>query len=1141
MTDSNSSGFSAMDSAEYARDTVARHMDRLLQEMQDELPAEGGVGPSELSRGQTLGRYVVVSHLGHGGMGAVFKAYDESLDRVVAIKLLHSQTTEEDTDRLRREAQALARLSHPNVVHVYEVTEAEGRWFIVMELVAGPTLRRWQQNHRSWRECVDTYLQLGRGLAAAHAAGLVHRDFKPDNCIIDETGRPRVLDFGLVGDLSDPDPDQTLEERLGWRSVAVELSLTSTGTVVGTPAYMPFEQMAGREIDARSDQFSFCVSLYEALYGHRPYQGSTFVDLMEEKFLEEFEERPPSKAVPSALHRALVRGLSAEPSHRWPSMDELLAELERLVARRSTKWWLTGLLLGAGSMSLGLARFAEFEARCDGADSEIAEVWTAAHEAEIGRRLAETNMEFASTMWTRELSPRLDAYAGEWVEQRRSACEATRIRQEQSVEVMDRRMGCLDGARREFGRTVDAVASADPSLLVKAHELVDELVPLSECEDTAALISDVDPPSPEQDGDVQALRDEIGLARLDRVAGRFVEARDRFESIDEGLDDDAYAPLLSEAALEKGILLGELGEYEDSEASLRRALRVATRVHHTRLMAEAATQLLFVVGYQRLQMEDGLRYADIALELTADNPGLEARARHHLGMVVKRMGDWERAERELRDSIRLGTEALGPEHYTTLSSRSDLVWVLLERGNHEGALEESLQLSAIQDEVLGPDHPGRALNMSNRGTVLRMMDRPDEAEHLHERALAISLKTLPPHHPQILAIRNSIANLHRSRGQFTLAERQYRAALELSEGAHGGNDVRSAFLHNNLGVTLMRMGRDEESEAEFRRALELKTAIYGEHHPMVAETAGNIAVLLMNSGEYAEAEPMMRRTLEIQQRNRRAGHPRIASAEMNLARVLIPLGRLEEAVNLAERALRETEGSSGPLSPTTSIARSIFIRVLTRQREFEQAERELRALLEADQANHGERHPQTLVDAARLARVVGEQGRHAEARAELERIMEIRVEDRGAEHPDVARSYLDLGRLLVSSGDGRQGSEFLEKAVEIFAAADDGSGDSLMEARIELASALLSRGRERRAHAAATEVWSKASDATRSPEARAEAAFLLARTTWRTARGRDERRQAIGLAEAALSSYSSAPERYHDEIREVRRWLASRA
>ena len=248
-----------------------------------------------------------------GGMGTVVEAFDHTLDRHVAIKLLHRTLDEQHTQRLLREARALAKLSHPHVVQVYEVGELDGRAFIVMELVRGRTLREWirREPRPRWRECVRVFLQVGEGLAAAHARDLVHRDFKPGNAILDEEGRARVLDFGLarLADGGEPGDEQLATTPEGLDAAADEsmASLTRTGAVLGTPGYMPPEQMLGVEADARSDQFSFCVSLYEALYGERPYEGNTMAALMLSMRAGRVRPPPKGREVPGRLRQAVLQ------------------------------------------------------------------------------------------------------------------------------------------------------------------------------------------------------------------------------------------------------------------------------------------------------------------------------------------------------------------------------------------------------------------------------------------------------------------------------------------------------------------------------------------------------------------------------------------------------------------------------------------------------------------------------------------------------------------------------------------------------------------------------------------------------------------------------------------------------------------
>ncbi|MEM9462179.1 MAG: SUMF1/EgtB/PvdO family nonheme iron enzyme [Myxococcota bacterium] len=293
---------------------------------------------------QKLGRYAVLEPLGQGGMGLVFKAFDRSLDRKVALKVLHAEVDEQHTSRLQREAQAMAKLSHPNVVQVYEVGRVEDRTFVAMELVEGKTLERWiqQQTRPGWRECVDVFVQVGTGLAAAHAQGLVHRDFKPSNAIIDDEGRARVLDFGLARRTDEATEQSSFIEPPthvdSHQTSPLDLPLTKTGTVLGTPAYMPLEQMMGQDADFRSDQFSFCVALYEALYGERPYTGRTKFELMFSMSTQKVAIAPKGRSVPARLRKIVLRGLACDPAQRWPSMEALLEQLRAQVRPRARRW-----------------------------------------------------------------------------------------------------------------------------------------------------------------------------------------------------------------------------------------------------------------------------------------------------------------------------------------------------------------------------------------------------------------------------------------------------------------------------------------------------------------------------------------------------------------------------------------------------------------------------------------------------------------------------------------------------------------------------------------------------------------------------------------------------------------------------------
>ena len=297
-----------------------------------ELEIAASDDPSDPLERPTLGRFRLVRRLGSGAMGVVYEGYDQELDRRVALKVLRPEVEAQHTlqarARMMREAQALARLRHPNVTMVYEVGTSEtGALFIAMELVEGRTLGRWLRSRpRTWRDIVEVFLQAGRGLAAAHRAGLVHRDFKPDNVLVDEDGSAHVVDFGLARSSGLAELLPTLDPDLdGAEPGPVALDLTCTGAVLGTPAYMAPEQFQGGPPHATSDQFSFCVALFEALYGRRPFPGNDLPSL--QRSLMRGQPVGPRRGVPRALYRVLRRGLAVDPTKRFPSMEKLLEAL----------------------------------------------------------------------------------------------------------------------------------------------------------------------------------------------------------------------------------------------------------------------------------------------------------------------------------------------------------------------------------------------------------------------------------------------------------------------------------------------------------------------------------------------------------------------------------------------------------------------------------------------------------------------------------------------------------------------------------------------------------------------------------------------------------------------------------------------
>jgi eukaryotic-like serine/threonine-protein kinase len=401
----------------------------------------------ELPFGQTIGRYIVLGVLGRGGMGIVYEAYDPVLDRRIAVKLLR-EIVDDDASagraRMQREAQALARLSHPSVITVHDVSEHDGAMYIAMELVRGTTLHKWQAR-RGWREIVAAYSAAARGLAAAHAAGLVHRDFKPDNVLVGDDGRVRVTDFGLARLAGHALPTAPS----GHASPSLASNLTAAGTVMGTPLYMAPEQIDGGAIDARSDQCSWCIALWEAIYGEQPFTAGSLA--VRSAAMKSDAPKPPAAArVPRAVARVLQRGLAPEPARRWPSMAALLGALDRATASRRIAIAVGAALVGGLAIAvLATGRAGDERPRCAAAGAAVDDVWTPAIERDLARGFAATGAPFAGDALG-ALGRSVSGWRARWQRLAVDSCEATRVHGTQTAATLDLRTACLLRARDQL-------------------------------------------------------------------------------------------------------------------------------------------------------------------------------------------------------------------------------------------------------------------------------------------------------------------------------------------------------------------------------------------------------------------------------------------------------------------------------------------------------------------------------------------------------------------------------------------------------------------------------------------------------------------------------------------------------------------
>jgi eukaryotic-like serine/threonine-protein kinase len=673
---------------------------------------------------QQLGRYVVLRTLGRGGMGTVLEAFDRTLDRRVALKVLHRDLEQEHAKRLVREAQALAKLSHPHVVQVYEVGEAAGQAFIAMELVQGRSLRAWLDGEPrpGWRESVQVFLQAGEGLAAAHARGLVHRDFKPGNAVIDDDGRVRVLDFGLARWVEDADEAAAVVDA-SMDVAAQQESLTQAGMVMGTPAYMAPEQMRGHEVDARTDQFAYCVALFEALYAERPFPGGSMAALMVSLLSGQVRPAPRGSDVPATLRAAVLRGLAVAPADRWPSMDALLGELRRIVAPpRKRGVAALGVAGGLVVVGLGLWQQAAVGQRCDGARQQLAGTWDAARKQEVQAAILATELSYAADTWAR-VEERLDTYTDAWTRAHTEVCEATSVRQEQSADVMDLRMACLGERRLALREAVEVLARADATRVEHAVELVASLPGLSRCDDVRALAAELPPPEDAQvAARVEALRARLARARALRDAGVYDEALDEADAVVQAAETLEYPPLLAEAFLARANAHDSTDRVAEAEADAERAYLLAMEHGHVAVEARAGGRLLWLVGERQARHDAGLQWGKAALAKARSvraEPRLEASTLDDVGAVLWRQGKLTEALDHHQRALALFERELDPRHPEIARTLNDIGNVLWAKGQLDQALAFHQRAATIWEEALGASHPSVARALNNIGTVLK--------------------------------------------------------------------------------------------------------------------------------------------------------------------------------------------------------------------------------------------------------------------------------------------------------------------------------------------------------------------------------------------------------------------------------------
>jgi tetratricopeptide (TPR) repeat protein len=863
---------------------------------------------SSRGRGTLLHRYVLLRQLGAGGMGEVYVAFDPDLDRQIAIKLLRTDRfgSDDAAGRLLREAQAMAKLSHPHTITVYDVGTHGDEVFVAMELLDGSDLGAWlAERPRTWREIVSVFVDAGHGLDAAHQAGLVHRDFKPGNVMITRAGRVKVLDFGLARPAgSRPDAPSILSEMELSPPRWLDTPMTRVGSVLGTLGYMSPEQIDGATADARSDQFSFCVALWEALYGRLPFAGKNPLEVQRAIQQGEIREPPARSKVPARLRRILERGLAVDPDLRYPLMAALLADLEHDPVRARLRWAAAGAVVAAIVAVAALAWQAARgrEQLCAGGPARLAGVWDTAAKADVEASFHSTGASYAESAWWR-VEALLDRYAADWVSAHREACEATHRRGEQSPQLLDLRMACLDDRLAELGSLTELYRGVDGDLLEEAVDATESLSPLADCADLPRLRNRTPLPTGSARRALDELRPALGEIRALRHAAEYEKARNQALELVDSAQRVDYSPFRAEALFELGLAERELGRPDEASRRLRQALHQAEAGGAETTTIEISIDLAGVDGVERSRLEWGqewLEHARALLSRVGDDPALRASLWEQEAFLAKFEGHPEEALELATRALESERERLGSDHPRVIDLLDSRAVMLGGNARYEEALELHRRILALREESLGPHHPVIAIVLGDIARAHNSLGQYEPAEQAFLRAREILEAALGPDHPRVGWAHGDLGTVYEMWGKPEASLRHNRRAFEIHQ-MHGQPwDVAAA--HNNLAVSYVRLGRHAEALEHHRQALAGLEAVLGPDHVVLAHPLWGLGMDLLGLGRPDEAVPHLERGLALREAHE-ADAAELAEMRFALAQALWAQGRERvRAVRLAELA-----------------------------------------------------------------------------------------------------------------------------------------------------------------------------------------------------------------------------------------------
>jgi tetratricopeptide (TPR) repeat protein len=829
-----------------------------------------------------LGRLRIDGPLGRGAMGAIVSAFDPVLDRHVAVKSLHAAHA--DRAQLLREARMLAKLNHANVVAVYDVVEDADGLYLVMERIEGGDLRAWLAQPRRWREVVALFVQLGHGLAAAHALGITHCDVKPENVVV-SGDRPRLIDFGLARKPSDG-PSHA-----------------------GTRAYLAPERAAGGGGSPAADQYAFFASLVEAIEGARPTSAGRW------------------QRMPAWLERVCRRGLDPDPARRFPDMPAAIAALTPTPL--ATKLLAAGLVASV-AVAIAVAawpRDDRADAACRGAEARVATAWSPARRAAIAAAFTATGAPDAATIWAR-VEPRLDRRAADWVRLRTASCTATVVHREQSAALLDFAMACFERQLTALTGVTTLFATADAAVVKRAASIVGELDDLGACVDPDALRRAVPlPPGPDAAARLAALEARFDDARTLERRGRHQGALAATDALIADARAFGHAPLTVRVLLLRAALQATLGELATAEATLREAASAAAAAHDDHRVAEVWIRVLDLLAQQG-RYDDALTLEPVAVtsaERVPDDLPIQGRLHNTLGGIYLAKARYPEASTQYEQALAIqrrigadGNAALTP----AIANRGLARWYAGDPGGAQADLEEAL---ARMRADLGPDHSSLGYVHQNLGDIARQRGDAAAAMPHYREAIRIWTASLGAAHANLAYPYEQLALIAARAGDVATARADAAQALTLRERNLGPAHPlvpQTLTVIAEIGLADGSPAALADADAAIARAIALLTKLgaAGERQlPYALESRAQLAerrhALAAALDDRAAALALRLRTLGATHRDTGLGYAQLgrthlargelAAADAALARALAifdaqPAGSADDAIAMVE-------------------------------------------------------------------------------------------------------------------------------------------------------------------------------------------------------------------------------------------------